>query len=298
MSGKKQMQPGDFVATRTPDHDGVANLQGATVTTPRASPASDLSNVVPFARERKNGSQSAASPITIGPADRPAPRLSDDGIIYRVALAVGSLVFHGALFLAFWYTPPLSASVGVEAITVEVVIGADTAAGLATDRKENEVEAVATAEEVKAEDKPIEQKPEPPKEQPPDKSQVVEVEPLPEQPKEQQKKEESVPSSPASGIGKGSSAANANYAGLIAAHLARHKQYPAQARNNRIQGTGTVTFSIDGDGRVTAASIARSTGAAVLDKELEAMVQRSSPFPKPPGGQPRSFTVPLTFRLN
>jgi protein TonB len=35
----------------------------------------------------------------------------------------------------------------------------------------------------------------------------------------------------------------------------------------------------------------------VLDQEILAMVRRASPFPAPPDGQPKSFTVPLNFNL-
>jgi protein TonB len=164
---------------------------------------------------------------------------------------------------------------------------------------ENEAEQVAQLDEVK-EVKPVEQQPEIVKEQLPD-TQIMTAEALPDPPKEEPKKEEprvaSVPSNAASGIGRGSSTADANYPGLVAAHLARHKQYPTAARNNRIQGVGEVTFSVDGNGRVTSVSIARATGNAALDQELVAMVHRSAPFPKPPGAQSRSFTVPVTFRL-
>jgi protein TonB len=101
---------------------------------------------------------------------------------------------------------------------------------------------------------------------------------------------------------KGSSAAaraqtNAgpNYYGLIAAHLARYKQFPADARNNHSQGVATVSFSIDGAGHVTPIRLARATGVASLDHEAQAMPRRASPFPTPPGGQAMSFTVPVSF---
>jgi len=84
---------------------------------------------------------------------------------------------------------------------------------------------------------------------------------------------------------------------VVVAHLARHKQYPSTARSSGAQGTGSVTFSIDGNGRVTSVSVVRSTGASALDQELTAMVRRASPFPPPPGGQGRSFTAPVSFRI-
>jgi len=84
----------------------------------------------------------------------------------------------------------------------------------------------------------------------------------------------------------------------VAAHLARHKQYPAAARSAGTQGSGTISFTIDGSGRVTSASVVRGTGAAILDQELAAMARRASPFPPPPGGRSMNFTVPIGFHLN
>lgn len=111
----------------------------------------------------------------------------------------------------------------------------------------------------------------------------------------------SAPSAPASaassGVGIGRSDANTNYQGIVAAHLARHKQFPAEARARGDQGTTTVTFSIDGGGRVTAVRLTRASGIASFDRESEAMVRRASPFPAPPGGRGMSFTVPVRFHL-
>ena len=101
----------------------------------------------------------------------------------------------------------------------------------------------------------------------------------------------------ASGVGRGRSDANTNYRGLVAAHLARHKQFPPDARNRGDQGSAVVTFSLNGRGGVTAVSLSRGTGAAALDHETIAMVRRASPFPVPPDGRGHSFTVPVSFRL-
>jgi protein TonB len=105
------------------------------------------------------------------------------------------------------------------------------------------------------------------------------------------------PSNTASGIGRGRSDSDTNYRGLVGAQLARNKQYPAEARSNHDQGTASVSFTLDGSGRVTTASLVRGSGYASLDQEVQAMVRRASPFPPPPGGRPMSFTVPVTFRL-
>jgi protein TonB len=247
-----------------------------------------------------------------------------------VTFLILSLAMHAILYAAFWEEQPKPlASVGIEAITVDIVLGANTEAGLATTPGENELQA-APADEAKPEDEPIEQ-PEPTPEtrpetavaeretKPEEVSEAKPVEPTPaEQPKErqpvedlkppapQQKKQAApprrqassgAPSNTASGIGRGRSDADTNYRGQVAAHLTRHKQYPAAARRNRDEGTATVSFTIDGSGRVTAANLVRGSGHASLDQEVQAMVRRASPFPRPPGGRAMSFTVPITYKL-
>src|SRR5437764_789485 len=108
----------------------------------------------------------------------------------------------------------------------------------------------------------------------------------------------SAPSTAANNVGVGRSDNNSNYAGLVSAHLRRHQQYPADARSRAEQGTATVSFSLDGGGRVTAAHLVRGSGSASIDQEVQAMVRRSSRFPAPPSGRGVSFTVPVSFRLN
>jgi len=108
----------------------------------------------------------------------------------------------------------------------------------------------------------------------------------------------SASSNAANNVGVGRSDADSNYAGLVSAHLRRHQQYPADARSRGEQGVATVSFSLDGGGRVTATRLARGSGVASLDQEVQAMVRRASPFPAPPSGRAVSFTVPVRFRLN
>jgi protein TonB len=113
-----------------------------------------------------------------------------------------------------------------------------------------------------------------------------------------QKHAKATPSTAASNVGLGRSDRDTNYAGFVSAHLRRHQQYPADARSRREQGTATVSFSLDGGGRVISARLAKGSGIASLDQEVQAMVRRASPFPAPPSGRSVSFTVPVTFRLN
>ena len=83
----------------------------------------------------------------------------------------------------------------------------------------------------------------------------------------------------------------------MAAHLARHKRFPPDARMRREEGSAGITFSIDGLGRVTDVKLTRSTGFPSLDRETQSMVRRASPFPPPPGGQALSFSVPVSFNM-
>jgi|ERR1043166_9579590 protein TonB len=299
----------EFLAARP---GKIVNL-GATV--PRARPDeallssdADLGNIVPFARSRRTPGEASAPPVTIAAAERPAPPPARANSARQFALAAGSILLHSTLLLAFWQMPTPMASVGIEVISVDEVLGANTAAGLAATASESEAQESIPVEEVKQEAKVTEQdqvvpevkSEEKPKEVPPDPT-VAEVEPIPDVPKPPSRSVQMAPSlasNASSGVGRGRSDATSNYNGLVAAHLARHKQYPSSARYAGTQGAGTVAFSIDGSGKVTAASIAKSTGATSLDQELTAMVMRASPFPAPPGGQAMKFTVPVSFRLN
>jgi protein TonB len=98
-------------------------------------------------------------------------------------------------------------------------------------------------------------------------------------------------------VGRGRSDDDTNYRGVIAAHLARHKQFPTDARGRGDEGNPAVTFTIDGGGRVISVRLAHSAGIASLDQEVEAMVRRASPFPAPPAGHAMTFTVPVSFQL-
>jgi protein TonB len=268
-------------------------------------------------------------------------------------------MLHGALLAMFWQEPKPMASIGIEVMTVEITLGATTAAGLAPTPGEQEalavapseqppqdqpvteqsraatvmpqevpVAAVETAPEVKREEAPPEVQtvePQPPEtavtestastqlaERPPERTeqprpQVTTAQTAPERKriaaptdkKTAQKKQHAaaVASNAASGIGRGRSDNSANYNGMVAAHLARYKQYPAVARSAGTEGIATVSFSIDSSGRVTSARLARGSGNAAIDQEVVAMARRASPFPAPPDGRGRNFTVPVRFNL-
>jgi len=139
-----------------------------------------------------------------------------------------------------------------------------------------------------------------PRETPPDAQATLAVrreQPKVARPAEPKQKKAAQPSEAkvaAGGSGRTAVASLANYDGLVSAHLRRHQ---SAARSGGAAGSGAVTFSLSGSGSVTSVRIAKGTGAAVLDQEILAMVRRASPFPAPPDGQPKSFTVPVNFSL-
>jgi len=329
----------------------------------------------------------------------PAPRPAGERA-RLIAFAAISLAVHGALFVAFWREPEPLASIGVEVISVEIVIGATAPAGVAPTPGEQQLQAAAGATDPQpidpqreAERKATEQpqnveaaredtapeqtmlerqadehrpqdnaasraqqpaEPKPaiamvespapdmataaPREIPPDTMDVsllpqpeakpvekapeagpepkaVQAEPpkpvknaapakqrrrvdAPTRKQATRQAKASTASTAANNVGVGRSDSNTNYAGLVSAHLRRHQQYPSDARSRGEQGTATVSFSLDGGGRVTGVRLVRGSGISSIDSEVTAMVRRASPFPAPPSGRGASFTVPVSFRLN
>jgi protein TonB len=97
-----------------------------------------------------------------------------------------------------------------------------------------------------------------------------------------------------------SRAAIASWRDLLMARLQQNKRYPASAEQHRQQGTATLNFTVDRNGRVTARSIVRSSGVAALDEEVLAMIKRAQPLPAFPAAMPQhsiNLTVPIRFSL-
>ena len=92
----------------------------------------------------------------------------------------------------------------------------------------------------------------------------------------------------------------ANYEQLIVSWLAKYKRYPERARKKNISGEGLLRIVIERNGELREAEITRSTTSDILDKELEKLASRASPFPPPPNnypGAPLEFLVPISFRI-
>ena len=102
-----------------------------------AAPAVTATNVVLFARTRRENADTAAG-MAFDPASRPAPyRPRREQVALIVGLLALSLLAHAVLYVLFNRAPEPMASIGLEAISVEIVLGANTPAGLATDAGPN-----------------------------------------------------------------------------------------------------------------------------------------------------------------
>lgn len=394
----RKLRSGALIALR-PGQARVIPDAGAAVRAPESSSVPGLSNVIPFLRPRATEVHAPAVVLPTDAARLPRPGLARERV-RLIAFVALSLAVHGSVFAYFWREPEPLASIGIEVISAEIVLGATAPAGaektkgeeqesrmLATDpeqidpqreaepkateqaqnlqvaREETAPEQTTTLERQADERQPDDNAAAPreeraladpkyslamvenpntpematatPKEVPPDTAEIsllpqpeqkpVENKPDPKpvqaappkpvkdatKAKERRRieaptrekttreaKASSSPSTAASGVGVGRSSNDTNYRGLVSAHLARHKQYPSDARARGDGGTAAVTFTLSGSGGVSAVRLARGSGVASIDQEVQAMVRRAAPFPAPPDGRSVSFTVPVSFRLN
>ncbi|WP_422002010.1 TonB family protein [Roseovarius mucosus] len=83
-------------------------------------------------------------------------------------------------------------------------------------------------------------------------------------------------------------AATSNYPGQVMRHLARVPRPRADTR-----GVALVQFSISEGGRLASVRVARSSGSTRLDRAALTVVERAAPFPAPPAGAQRSFSVQI-----
>jgi protein TonB len=101
-------------------------------------------------------------------------------------------------------------------------------------------------------------------------------------------------------IDTGGAALISSYQALVLAHLSRFRTYPEEARSRGITGMPAVRFALAPDGRVLSASLARRSGATILDEAALTMVRSASPFPPFPAGLKHSlleFAAPVRFDL-
>jgi len=151
----------------------------------QSSAAADSSNVIAFSRPRASDARNA--PEVVLPADlaRPPGAMAAHEWMRRVGGATLSLLVHGSLFAVLMREPPPLASIGLEVMSVEIVLGATAPAGVAMAPGENQVQSTSAPEE-----KPTEvEQTEPKATAQPQSVEVARHETAPEQKTEQPKTE-------------------------------------------------------------------------------------------------------------
>jgi protein TonB len=103
---------------------------------------------------------------------------------------------------------------------------------------------------------------------------------------------------PALGPGESTQRVRTTWQKELAAHLDRHKRYPAD--RSRQPAEIVVRFALDRTGHVLSASIVRGSGDASFDEAALAMMRRADPVPPPPprvADEGLTFTMPVIFRV-
>ena len=81
-------------------------------------------------------------------------------------------------------------------------------------------------------------------------------------------------------------AAASNYRGIVLRRINR-----ARRKSTNIRGTALVSLRIADNGSLAHVSISRSSGSARLDKIALSQVRAAAPFPRPPAGANRAYSV-------
>jgi periplasmic protein TonB len=121
-------------------------------------------------------------------------------------------------------------------------------------------------------------------------------------PKPVERVEQETPPAPrtAAPVTGGSPAVAPSWEAALLKHLQSYKRYPRSAQARGEQGVALLHFKIDRNGRVLARHILRSSGSAVLDDEVLAMIERAQPLPAFPASMTQNeldLTVPIRFSL-
>ena len=105
-----------------------------------------------------------------------------------------------------------------------------------------------------------------------------------------------------SGTGQKGASGGGGSGGYIKGHydyikkrIRQHLVYSPQAKRMGIQGTVTVSFAIEKDGRARDIAVSKTSGHASLDESAMKAVRNASPFPPPP--DTARIAIPISFSL-
>jgi colicin import membrane protein len=86
-----------------------------------------------------------------------------------------------------------------------------------------------------------------------------------------------------------------SYETVVSGKLALARRYPPEADASGAHGAAMIAFLIDDKGHVVKLKLLKSSGDAALDVESLALVMRAEPFPPPPPGAEREFSITVDF---
>jgi periplasmic protein TonB len=138
--------------------------------------------------------------------------------------------------------------------------------------------------------------PKPPPVRPHPVTQTTQSEPVQTAPAEAQST-----ATPAASSRASAAAAATSWQGRLQAHLARFKQYPAEARTRRFEGTPVVRFTMTRTGKVLSYRLENGSGHELLDHEALALIERAQPLPPLPDEMPQAtieLVLPVRFQLH
>ncbi len=79
-----------------------------------------------------------------------------------------------------------------------------------------------------------------------------------------------------------------NYPGQVMRRISR-----AGKPRVRTTGTATIAFAIASNGGLASVSVARGSGSAALDRAAVSVIRKAAPFPRPPAGARRQYSIKI-----
>lgn len=89
----------------------------------------------------------------------------------------------------------------------------------------------------------------------------------------------------------------ASWTQRVVALLRQKIRYPRAAEADQLEGTVLVRISLDAAGTIVAATVAKTSGEALLDREALLQLRALGRLTAPPDTTPRTLDVPIDFVL-